>query len=262
MAVQPETVIGTESEDVTDVTEEPKTEEKTGKMIAASAETTEEPETGDAIADVTEETESETEESETGEIVVTDMSATKYAKSNVNVRKGPGTEYDKVGYLTTNQQVAVTGQADTGWFRIEMNGEVAYVSNKFLSDEKVTVNKAKNNTSAGTAAADNNVANGTAGNSAGEQQQQIPPENSSTGTDNAGNNGAGEQQPQIPPTENNNNTSSGWTQEELENYYGESGIFGGATLTDEEIQESLNNVPDDVTNIVVNPDGTITGTLH
>lgn len=62
---------------------------------------------------------------------VTEMSATMYAKSAVNLRQGPGTEYAKVGNLTKGQQVAVTGRAGNGWYQLD-NG--AFVSNKYLSD--------------------------------------------------------------------------------------------------------------------------------
>lgn len=86
----------------------------------------------------------ETEEIEIPEYIVTEMSATKYAKSSVNVRSGPSSEYDRVGGLSTNQQVTVTGQADTGWYRIDFNGTEAFVSNSYLVDEKVAVNTTTN----------------------------------------------------------------------------------------------------------------------
>ena len=71
------------------------------------------------------------------EFTVTEVTATKYATQSVNVRSGPSTDYDKIGGLTTNQEVQVTGQASTGWWRIQYNGSEAYVSDKYLSDEKV-----------------------------------------------------------------------------------------------------------------------------
>ena len=71
------------------------------------------------------------------EFTVTEVTATKYATQSVNVRSGPSTDYDKIGGLTTNQEVQVTGQASTGWYRIEYNGGEAYVSDKYLADEKV-----------------------------------------------------------------------------------------------------------------------------
>lgn len=76
---------------------------------------------------------------------VVDMSATKYAKQSVNVRKGPSTDYEKIGSLTMNQKVTVTGQADNGWYRISYNGGDAYVSNKYLVDNKIETNETTTN---------------------------------------------------------------------------------------------------------------------
>lgn len=134
------------------------------------------------------EPETETETEQEVEYTVTDMSATKYAKSSVNVRKGPSSDYDQLGSLSTNQQVTVTGQADTGWYRIEFNGEEGYVSDKYLVDEKVAVNASgadanaatgtnnpsgtnstsgSNSNSESTSSSDTNGASGSAGNSSG-----------------------------------------------------------------------------------------------
>ena len=76
---------------------------------------------------------------------VVDMSATKYAKQSVNIRKGPGTDYEKIGSLTMNQKVTVTGQANNGWYRISFNGGDAYVSNKYLVDNKIEINETTTN---------------------------------------------------------------------------------------------------------------------
>lgn len=76
---------------------------------------------------------------------VVEMSATKYAKQSVNIRKGPGTDYEKIGSLTMNQKVTVTGQADNGWYRISFNGGDAYVSNKYLVDNKIETNETTTN---------------------------------------------------------------------------------------------------------------------
>jgi len=92
--------------------------------------------------------ETETVDSEEAAYIVAEMSAVKYAKSSVNVRKGPSKDYEKVGTLSTNQEVKVIGQADSGWYQIELGGEVAYVSKHYLVDEKVVVVKEEaNNTS-------------------------------------------------------------------------------------------------------------------
>lgn len=132
------------------------------KMVVESeaAESTEslaaETETETSAEEETEE-QAETEmeelaEEETENAGITVMSATKYAKSAVNVRGGAGTEYDRLGGLTTNQKVIVTGQADNGWYRIDYNGKEGFVSDKYLVDEKVAVaasNSKKNNAGAG-----------------------------------------------------------------------------------------------------------------
>ncbi|MCH5343390.1 MAG: sigma-70 family RNA polymerase sigma factor [Acetatifactor sp.] len=73
----------------------------------------------------------------------TDMSATMYAQSSVNVRDLPSTDGEKLGALSINQEVSVTGQCDeTGWYRFEYNGQTAYVSDNYLSDSKVEVAQA------------------------------------------------------------------------------------------------------------------------
>ena len=123
-----------------------------------SSETIEVPETETeklaTEANETVESETETEVTEIAEaqeeaaFTVKEMSATKYAKQSVNVRKGPSADYEKLGGLSTNQKVTVTGQADNGWYRIEYNGAEGYVSNKYLSDQKVTTSASSTNTNA------------------------------------------------------------------------------------------------------------------
>ncbi len=83
----------------------------------------------------------------------TDMDATMYAQKTVNVRSLPNTDGEKLGSLSTNDEVKVTGQcAETSWYRIEYSGGVAYVSNSYLGNDKVVVEQPKapeqtNNTS-------------------------------------------------------------------------------------------------------------------
>lgn len=68
----------------------------------------------------------------------TDMDAVKYAKSAVNVRNMPTTDGEKFGGLSINDEVKVTGQCnETGWYRIEYEGNAAYVSDSYLADNKV-----------------------------------------------------------------------------------------------------------------------------
>ena len=76
------------------------------------------------------------------------MSATMYAQRAVNVRDLPDTSGNKIGGLSTNQEVSVTGQCnETGWYRISYNGSEAFVSDKYLGDSKVEVKQtAQSNT--------------------------------------------------------------------------------------------------------------------
>ena len=70
----------------------------------------------------------------------TDVSATMYAQQTVNVRDLPDTSGNKVGSLSTNDEIAITGQCnETSWYRFEYNGSVAYVSNKYVDENKVEV---------------------------------------------------------------------------------------------------------------------------
>ncbi len=72
-----------------------------------------------------------------------DMDATKYAKSTVNVRSIPIADGEKLGSLSTNDEVKVTGKCnETSWYRIAYADGIAYVSNDYLVDEKVEVTQA------------------------------------------------------------------------------------------------------------------------
>lgn len=71
------------------------------------------------------------------------MDAIMYAQKSVNVRIGHSTDYDKIGSLTTNQEVVVTGQSsETGWYQIEFEGGVGYVSDAYLGPNMVEVPEA------------------------------------------------------------------------------------------------------------------------
>lgn len=70
----------------------------------------------------------------------TELSQTMYAQSTVNVRDLPEQTGAKLGSLSTNQEVTVTGQCnETGWYRISYNGGEGFVSNSYLGSEKVAV---------------------------------------------------------------------------------------------------------------------------
>lgn len=57
-----------------------------------------------------------------------------YATTAVNVRRGPGTDYEIIGHLAKAQSIEATGQAETKWYQVTLDGKAAYVSNKYLSE--------------------------------------------------------------------------------------------------------------------------------
>ena len=73
----------------------------------------------------------------------TDMSATMYAQQTVNVRDLPDTNGDKIGSLSTNDEITISAKCnETGWYRFEYNGSVAYVSNKYVGENKFEIQQA------------------------------------------------------------------------------------------------------------------------
>ena len=56
----------------------------------------------------------------------------------VNVRDGPGTEFDRIARLSGGNPVDVTGQVrGTNWYRIRLNdGETAYIYSKLLRGDE------------------------------------------------------------------------------------------------------------------------------
>lgn len=81
----------------------------------------------------------------------TELSQTMYAQSTVNVRDLPEQTGGKLGSLSTNQEVTVTGQCnETGWYRISYNGGEAYVSDSYLGTEKVAVKSQSTSSSTAT----------------------------------------------------------------------------------------------------------------
>ena len=103
----------------------------------------------------------------------TDMSATMYAQRAVNVRDLPDTSGNKVGGLSTNQEVTVTGQCnETGWYRISYNGSEAFVSDKYLGESKVEVQQTTQ--SANTQSSDSQSVSSDSGSTASEELPNNP----------------------------------------------------------------------------------------
>ena len=139
----------------TETPTETTTEESTPAQTEEATATPEE--TAEPSAETTTETEPETTEPmETAEptpteepspepepqaiYTYTDMTATMYAQQTVNVRDLPDTSGNKLGSLSTNDEITISAKCnETGWYMFEYNGSVAFVSNKYVDENKVEV---------------------------------------------------------------------------------------------------------------------------
>ena len=54
------------------------------------------------------------------------------ATAKVNIRSGPGVDYDVIGQLQAGEEVKRTAIGDKGWSRILYNDKPCYVSNSYL----------------------------------------------------------------------------------------------------------------------------------
>ncbi|MCR5802172.1 MAG: SH3 domain-containing protein [Lachnospiraceae bacterium] len=72
---------------------------------------------------------------------VTDVSPaiTMYVNDNLNVRKGAGTGYDKIGMLYWASPVEINGKTDNGWYRITYGEEEAYICGDYVQDKSPVV---------------------------------------------------------------------------------------------------------------------------
>ena len=146
----------TTTEKATETTTEESTTEQTTEAtatpeetIAPTPETTEEPSEEVAIETETETVAPEPTEGPTPETepqatyTYTDMTATMYAQQTVNVRDLPDTNGNKLGSLSTNDEISISAKCnETGWYMFEYNGNKAFVSNKYVGENKVEVQQA------------------------------------------------------------------------------------------------------------------------
>lgn len=132
-SVQGENVDNTQTQTEESVAEQKKDEDKDSKGSK--------PETTKTETTKTDTTKTETQKAESVK------RATMYAKLDLNIRKGPGTSYDKAGALATNDEVTTIGEKDAkGWIQIESKKGNGYVASKYLSTEKVKVDTTKTET--------------------------------------------------------------------------------------------------------------------
>ena len=53
--------------------------------------------------------------------------------SDVNVRKGPSTDYDKIGTVRVGETIPVTGETADGWYRVTYQGQEGYIYGKYMT---------------------------------------------------------------------------------------------------------------------------------
>lgn len=82
-------------------------------------------------------------------------SGTKYANASVNVRKDATKDSKKLGTLSVNTKVTITGKVNNGWIRIKYKDGVGYVKATYLSDTKTKV-KSDSSTSNSNSSSGNN----------------------------------------------------------------------------------------------------------
>ena len=68
-----------------------------------------------------------------GEFQVTELSTQGEITSDVNVRKGPSTDYDKIGTVRVGETIPVTGETADGWYRVTYQGQEGYIYGKYMT---------------------------------------------------------------------------------------------------------------------------------
>ncbi len=65
---------------------------------------------------------------------VTEKSGYVEATTGVNVRSGPGKEYNTLGSLKEGEQIPMTGLTDNGWYEIKFKGQAGYVYSSYVTE--------------------------------------------------------------------------------------------------------------------------------
>lgn len=59
-----------------------------------------------------------------------------YATTDVNIRSGPGTEYEVIDYLPKGDEINRIGIGSDGWSQVNYKGDGAYIRSKYLTTEE------------------------------------------------------------------------------------------------------------------------------
>ena len=69
-------------------------------------------------------------------VTAIDPAVKMYAVSNINIRKGPSTDYEAVGMLKLGESIDAIGRDADGWYEFMYNDEEAFASDDYLSIEE------------------------------------------------------------------------------------------------------------------------------
>lgn len=67
-------------------------------------------------------------------IKITDVEKTVYTTSGLNLREGPGVDYEVSEVAKKNQKLKVTGECNNGWLQVEFEGKTLYCNGKYTTD--------------------------------------------------------------------------------------------------------------------------------
>ncbi|WP_434796474.1 SH3 domain-containing protein [Terrisporobacter vanillatitrophus] len=56
---------------------------------------------------------------------------------NINIRKGPNTNYAKIGSLKKNAKVSIVAKTSNNWYKIKFNNSYAYISSQYVTLTKI-----------------------------------------------------------------------------------------------------------------------------
>jgi len=68
----------------------------------------------------------------------------KYTSANLNLRSGPSSSYKVLTTIPLGTSVEMAENCDCDWIKVSYNGNIGYVSSKYLTNQRV-VNKTSNN---------------------------------------------------------------------------------------------------------------------
>lgn len=57
--------------------------------------------------------------------------------STLNVRSGPGKDYDVIEQVKNDTILSISGKTDNGWYQVELNGRTGYVSGDYVEAEEL-----------------------------------------------------------------------------------------------------------------------------